>query len=228
MQVSRRAFTLVELLIVIVIMGVMAVLVGPSFSTGSDYARLKSASRGVVQLSRYSKTMALLHQTPVDLVYSSDGKLSVESAGSSGDSLVSSDSFARSSIVDDADGEAEDIETPPVKEGESESFSGGGSTYVMAELNIEKEYKQITYRFEGYTDTIEGGNEAGNISSFGSFHNEDDDDPEAPTSFRVHYKSNGTCRPYRVRVIAGGDESTFKLISVNMLGAAKVEEEDEF
>jgi len=227
MQVSRRAFTLVELLIVIVIIGVMAVLVGPSFSTGSDYARLKAASRGVVQLSRYAKTMALLHQTPVDLIYSSDGKLSVESAGGGGDSLVSATAFARTNLIDEAGGEAEEIETPAVIEKGSRSTSGG-SSYKMADLEIEKEYTQISYRFEGYTDTIDDGSGLDNNSSFGSFHEGAGDDPDEVTSFRVHYKSNGTCRPYRVRVIAGGDETIFKLISINMLGAAKVEEEDEF
>lgn len=227
MQFSRKAFTLVELLIVIVIMGVMAVLVGPSFSTGSDYARLKAASRGVVQLSRYAKTMALLHQTPVDLIYSTDGTLSVVSVGSTGESLVSADSFARTNLLDETDDEAEEIKTPSLKT-ESSPSSSGGSSYKMADLEIEKEYKQISYRFEGYTDTIDGGRALDNASSLSSFHEGDETDPDEVSSFRIHYKSNGTCRPYRVRVIAGGDESTFKLISINMLGSAKVEEEEAF
>ena len=228
MKLSCKAFTLIELLIIIVIIGVMVALVVPSISTGSDYARLKAASRGVVQLSRYSKTMALLHQKPVDLVFSSDGKLSVKSVGGGGESLVSAASFARTNLVDDSSLEAEDIEAPPISERKKSSVSGGGSSYKMADLEIEQEYEQITYRFEGYADTIDDGSGLDDFSAVGSFASDLGEDAEEATSFRIHYKSNGTCRPFRVRVIAGGDESIFHLVAVNMLGSAKVLEEDEW
>lgn len=225
MKISRKGFTLVELLMVIVILGIMAFLVVPTISTGSDYARLKAASRGVVQLSRYAKTMALLHQTPVELVFTSDGKLRVESAATSGVSLVSSDAFAQTNLLE----ESEEIETPEISE-KSSSEDDGGSSYQMADLELEKEYKQISFRFEGYTDTVDDGSGFDNISSVSDSRDEEDEDGEGDdtTSFRIHYKSNGTCRPYRVRVIAGGDELEFKLISVNMLGRAKVEKEGEW
>ena len=228
MKESRKAFTLIELLIIIVIIGVMAALVAPSLSTGSDYARLKAASRGVVQLSRYSKTMALLHQKPVDLVFSSDGKLSVKSVSGGGDSLLSAASFARTNLVDGSGIEAKDIETPSFSERENSSASGGGGSYRMADLELEKEYEQITYRFEGYTDTIDDGSGLDDISTVSAFAGDLEEDDAEATSFRVHYKSNGTCRPFRVRVIAGGEESIFHLIAVNMLGSAKVLEEEEW
>jgi len=228
MKISHRGFTLIELLIVIVIIGVMAVMVGPSLSTGSDYAQLKAASRGVVQLSRYSKTMALLHQKPVDLVYSSDGKICVEeSAGGAGKSLVSSESFGRTNLADDVGLETEDIIVPPVAEEKVAGESGAGSRYEMADLAVEKEYQNISYRFEGYTDTIDDGSGLGKDLSLSSFAGDADEDAQEVRSFKVHYKSNGTCRPYRVRLIAGGDEHDCMVISVNMLGSAKVLEEDE-
>jgi hypothetical protein len=139
---------------------------------------------------------------------------------------VSAAAFARTNLLDEAGGEAEEIETPPVLE-ESSPAASGGSSYKMADLEIEKEYLQITYRFEGYTDTIDDGSGQDDSSSSRSLHEGGGDDPDEVTSFRISYKSNGTCRPYRVRVIAGEDESTFKLISINMLGSAKIEE-DEF
>ena len=226
MNELRRAFTLIELLIVIVIIGVMAAMVAPSLSTGSDYARLRSATRGVVQLSRYAKTMALLHQQPIDLVFSSDGKLSVKSVAGGGDALVSAASFGRTNMTAEIGLEAEEIETPPVAESETSASSKGGS-YEMADLEIERSYDQITYRFEGYADTIDDGKGLDNRSPVGSFASDESDESEV-TSFKIHYKSNGTCRPHRIRVIAGGDEGNFNLISVNMLGRAKVLEEDEF
>ena len=77
----RRGFTLVELLVVLVIIGVMAAMIVPAFSSGSDAARVRTASRGVMQLSRYARTMALLHQTPVDVVFTAGGGVRVSDAG---------------------------------------------------------------------------------------------------------------------------------------------------
>lgn len=225
MKKKRKGFTLIELLIIIVIIGVMAAVVMPSMSTGSDYARLRTATRGVVQLSRYAKTMALLHQRPVDLVFSSDGKLSVASAATSGDVLVSAAAFGRIAGADEAALDSDEIETPEFGEGETSSASGGG-TYEMADLEIERAYDNITFRFEGYTDTMDSGRGGVRPSSKGSGASDLSEDAEA-TSFIVHYKSNGTCRPHRVKVIAGGDESSCNVISINMLGRAKVLTEDE-
>ncbi|MFA7172549.1 MAG: prepilin-type N-terminal cleavage/methylation domain-containing protein [Kiritimatiellia bacterium] len=221
---TKAAFTLVELLIVIVILGAMAAIVGHSLSTGSDYARLRTATRGVVQLSRYTKTMALLHQRPVDLVFSSDGKLSVESAAKSGEALVSAAAFRRIAVADEAALEPEEIKTPSVVDGEAPASDGG--RYKMADLEIERAYDNITYRFEGYTDTMESGRSGLSPSLKESVVRDDSDDAEVQ-SFRIHYKSNGTCRPHRVKVIAGGDGGTFNVIEINMLGRAKVLTEDE-
>ena len=225
MKHARTGFTIVELLIVIIIIGVMAFLVGPSISTGSDYARLKAASRGVVQLSRYSRTMALLRQTRIELVFSSDGKLRVEAASGGGESLVSADAFARTNLVEDAG----DIETPAVSP-PSEDEAGRGSSYQMADLEIEKEYEQISFRFEGYTDTMDDGSGLDRLASYrtdGDGSGGDSEDGEGSSSFRVQYRSNGTCRPFRVRIIAGGDELEYMIVSVNMLGVARVLTEDE-
>lgn len=223
---TKAAFTLVELLIVIVILGAMAAIVAPSLSTGSDYARLRSATRGVVQLSRYAKTMALLHQRPVDLVFASDGRLSVESAAASGEVLVSAAAFGRSAGSEESALEPEEIETPALA---GEATASGGGSYRMADLELEQAYDAITYRFEGYTDTMDSGRGGLKSSSKGALFRSDlnDSDDEEVQSFRVHYKSNGTCRPHRVKVIAGGDEGTFNVIEINMLGRAKVLTEDE-
>jgi Tfp pilus assembly protein FimT len=78
---TEARVTLVELLVVMVIIGVMALVILPSFGSGSDIARIKTASRGVMQMTRYARTMAVLYQTPMDLVITSDGELRVERRG---------------------------------------------------------------------------------------------------------------------------------------------------
>lgn len=229
MQYKRKGFTLVELLLVVTIIGIMAFVVGPSVFTSSDLMRLKTASRGVVQLSRYSKTMALLHQQPVELVFSSDGKISVKAASGGGDSLVSAGSFSRTNLVDASESEPEEIKAPVVAEekvGGGDSGSGGEG-YVMADIAIEKVYEQVTFRFEGYTDTIDGVAEPDEAYSVSSSSESDDGDEEDVQTFTIHYRSNGTCRPYRIRIFAGEDEDEFRIVDVNMLGSAKVLEEDE-
>jgi len=224
MQFKRKAFTLVELLLVVAIIGIMAFVVGPSVFTSTDLMRLKTASRGVVQLSRYSKTMALLHQQPVDLVFSSDGRISVKGVETGGDSLVSAGSFTRTNLVDKAEAESEEIEAPAIVEN-SEQGGSGGEGYVMADLELEREYEQVSFRFEGYTDTMDGMPELDATSTDDSF--SEDEEGQEIKSFTIRYKSNGTCRPHRIRIVAGGDEMEYRIVSVNMLGRATVEVEDE-
>ncbi len=225
MNYFRKGFTLVELLLVVAIIGIMAFVVGPSVFTSSDLMRLKTSTRGVVQLSRYSKTMALLHQEPVEIVFSSDGRISVKSAAGGGESLVSSGSFSRTNLVDESEAEPEEIEAPVISE-EKNGGGSGGEGYVMADLEIEKEYEQVSFRFEGYTDTIDGVAEPDESYSVSSSSDKDGDEEDV-RSFTIHYNSNGTCRPHRIRIIAGEDELEFRIVDVNMLGSAKVVEEDE-
>jgi len=218
---QRSGFTLVELLVVMVIIGIIAAMIGPAFSSGSDVARVRTAVRGVMQMSRYARTMALLHQTPVDLVFSSDGKLSVVSAGGGGESIVSAGAFSATNAADEAEGE---VETRADAEA---SEDGGGAGYEMAELGISKTYEQVAFVFEGYTDTVIDRRTSRQAAFSGSRSAEEDvsgGEGEART-FSVRYKSNGTCRPFRVSVRAAGDESCAMTLAVDMLGAGKVEED---
>jgi len=221
---------MVELLVVLVIIGVMALVIGPTFTTGSDIARVKTATRGAMQMSRYARTMALLHQTPVDLIFTSDGVLRVEQVAGTGVSLVSAKAFANTNATGEAAGEsvqpdeadrAEQADAPGRSAGAEGSPQGGGAGYVMADLNIEKKYEQVVFRFEGYTDSLDDGRTAKESDK------EDAEGTDEVETVRIRYQSNGTCRPYKVRVAAAGDEAWAMTVVIDVLGAAKVEEEDE-
>ena len=220
---SLRGFTLVELLVVIVIIGVMALVMGPTFTTGSDVVRIKTASRGLMQMSRYARNMALLHQTPVELVFTSDGSLSVVQVGGRSEGVVSAKAFSSTNSAA-AD---EELSAPSDSAAETggEAQEGGGASYVMADLNISKKYDQTSFVFEGYSDTVDA-QPSRSGSGFGG-KEEESSEAEDVETFRVRYKSNGTCRPYRVRVVAAGDEAYALMVKVDVLGAARIEEEDE-
>jgi len=216
---TDRGFTLVELLIVIVIIGIISLMIGPTFTSGSDIARIKTASRGVMQLSRYARTMALLHQTPVDLVFTSGGGLSVAPAGGGGESVVSSRAFAVTNAAAES-AAAPDGEPEPGADGEPGEGAphGGGSSYAMADLAIAKTYERVSFAFEGYTDSLDEG-----FSSPSARESEEEVAEGEVQTFSIRYKSNGTCRPYRVRVAAGEDDSYAMTVVIDVLGAAKIE-----
>ena len=65
---ASRAFTLVELLLVVAVIGVLAVAIAPAVSTILSGGRVRTGARELAAAGRYARTMALLNQTPVDLV----------------------------------------------------------------------------------------------------------------------------------------------------------------
>lgn len=56
--ISHRGFTLVELMVVMLVLGVFASMAAPSFSSMVDNARLKTQIEGVVDLLEFSKSEA--------------------------------------------------------------------------------------------------------------------------------------------------------------------------
>jgi len=206
-----KGFTLVELLVVLVIIGVLAAMIGPAFSSGSDVTRVKTASRGVMQMSRYARTMAVLYQTPMALVISSDGGLRVE-RGQGGNEAPA------------------DSVTPEVSDGSDKSDKpaggDGGASYVMADLNAEKVYEQVTFIVALDQDAMEE-DVAGAVLKEEETDREDQP-ADAVKTTRIPYESNGRCLPYTVRVQAAGVDGADALtVAVDRFGVAKVLNEDE-
>lgn len=220
----RGGFTLVELLVVIVIIGIMALLFGPNITAGSDMSRVKSASRAAMQLSRYARTMALLHQTPVEVEFSSSGRVRVRVVESGGGAIVSSRAFAGTNVIAIARRDGVEEEEEEEEEGVSvpQETGSGGSSYQMGEVDLEKEFEGIVFSFDSYTDTFDGGQSARYLSERERERAFDDDGVEEER-FTIRYRSNGTCRPHRFKIAADSEGAHEVVVVVNMLGAAQIE-----
>jgi len=219
----RQGFTLIELLIVLLIFGIMAALVSTNIAGGSEAARVRSAARGFVQLSRYARTMAVLHQKPMQFSFTESGQLRVMPYGSdtSSESLVSAKAFATTNTLADA----EAAETAELEKTEDV----GGIGYSMADITTEQKYEQVKITFVEYADVIDDGWHSRIRMAFSekdaTVTNELE---EVSSQTQILYRSNGTCRPYRVQISGDSEDDTVYTlnISIDRLGVAKIEEDE--
>ena len=77
----RAGFTLIEIMIVVGIIAIMLASAVMSVASGRGAVRVKEATRGVIQLSRYASALALLRQRPVVVTFFKDGKVEVRISG---------------------------------------------------------------------------------------------------------------------------------------------------
>ena len=76
---KRAAFTLLEVLLVVVILGILAAAVAPAVGGMLSGGSLRTGARELAGMGRFAHSMALLNQTPVDLVVDLDsGRVSIE------------------------------------------------------------------------------------------------------------------------------------------------------
>ena len=66
----RRAFTLIEVLVVVAIMATMVSVAAISVRSGQDAARVKGAARDLMAAIRHARSMALVMMQPAVITYS--------------------------------------------------------------------------------------------------------------------------------------------------------------
>ena len=78
----RAGFTLIELLVVVAMLAVMVSAAAVNVISGTSSAKINAAVRGVVQMTRFARTMALLKQRPVRVTFHSTGKIDLQTESS--------------------------------------------------------------------------------------------------------------------------------------------------
>ncbi len=215
-QSSRRTgFTLLELLLVIVMLGIAAAVLVPQLNVGAERTRLVTAARSVVLASRYARTMALLHQAETEMVLNPTSGLVVVRARTSGykgdlvHALAAEESaraeeqaFADNEDEARTDDEADDVRTNLVAEvATAHSFAD--------EINQSFANRGISFAFMGYADMVDNDGTAAAAAA-----------DNAPIV--LVFRSNGTCRPFTVRALT--EDGDHLDVTVDVIGKAKIEE----
>ena len=244
---NRRAFTLLELLMVVAILGIVAAVILPNISAVTGGARSATALRAFVQMGRYARSRALLNQTPVDLVLDLDGRrLSVEPA-------------------EKGKSPAPDAET----EGDAASFSGGTSasssafydsgasatvSFGRALSNRDRDATtgRILQRARKDIAEEDSGPAPETTETLADAIHMERELPDTVVAFlgyadtvekrslqdlhitgagetngvhRIRYRANGTCRPYRVAV-GDEDDDSRAIVTVDAVGTPRVARHD--
>jgi len=207
-----------EMLIVMTIIAVVIVAVLPNVAASLGGTRAQIAARGLVQMSRYARSMALANQTEVEMVVSSNGVLRVRAAERS----VNFANRGRQDGEGDAYGNAamasaRAMAMTGMEEGGERG--GGGSARQASAASLEssiaqvKKFEGVNFTFEGYTDgtgRLLSEREGGGRAQEGG---------EAVVSFR----SNGVCKPCKFAVTMPNGLTLY--VTLGATGRGKVEME---
>lgn len=244
----RGGFTLVELLLVVVILGIIAVIAAPRVGPLLAGGQLRMGAREIVSVGRYARTMALLNQTPVDVIIrQGTGQIEIRAReGRVANVLGMSDVAALTNAVGYTDSL---IETSARRQA---SLSGGFGIAVSREERDAASWRgnDATKRqAEGFADD-EGATMPDTISFEDSINMKREvqgvkiwfegyrDTVESRSAYSrvvygdsttteggevvLRYRANGTVRPHEIIVRSEKKAEDFMRVTVNAVGTAKV------
>ncbi|MDP6375707.1 MAG: prepilin-type N-terminal cleavage/methylation domain-containing protein [Kiritimatiellia bacterium] len=200
----KHAFTLIEVLLVLVILGVMVTVMLPQVMSSLREHELRSATRVVMSSGRHAMSLAVLSQRQMSVVYDLENTtLTIKAA-------------TRLKRPDEVSEEAEDVSPDPVDplaafaEEAWQTDDGGGETrasdgaYDGAVAIVDEE---VVHEFNGITFSfIEVEGEDGYRSQDGTH--------------TIIYYTNGRCTPHTIG-IEDGDGAT-ATIEIDALSSGRV------
>ena len=198
MKMLNRGFTLIEMLLVIIIIGVITAATLPQFVKSMHGNRLRSAARMVIGAGRYARSMAVLHQRQMVVIFDTEKSIvKVEEAPKrNSDRLVSGDDDKSGDRAAEEDSPLDDL----TAEGDNDRTQLGGA---------ETKQDVLERKLDGVTI------ESVVLKGMGG------DSIEGEGVSRILYESNGRCIPYEVKLV---DRAGFSiLIKVDALASAATE-----
>lgn len=207
-----RGFTLLELLLVVIILGIVTAVLVPQIGAGMSSTRLASATRTAIQAARYARTMALLNQAETVLIIGlKSGMLRIEAAARTGENALHAGSMLPQAEAA-SDGWADAAGTGGTGDASTTNRPAAALTAQNFAEAIQAEFhcKDIRFRFLGYADTLD----PPGASAI------DDEAAEV----RILFRSNGTCRPFRLRVLF--DDDDWMEIDFDMTGSGRVRDNE--
>lgn len=190
----RRAFTLIELLLVLAIIAVVTAVTLPSFVRSIRGNRLRAAAGQIVHAGRYARTMAVMRQREMQLVLNLKSGIIRVTEGSAPlpDEEEPEDEEARRNAAQNSMGaeDEEREESPPPPSGPMD---------VSVQRKLDKVRIQ-SVEIEGIDDVFTDG------------------------QCSITYRSNGTCRPYEVKIVDEFDAAV--TITVDALSGAETEQDE--
>lgn len=191
---TRRAFTLIEILIVLVIAGLMAAIAVPGFTRAMKGAQLRSAARTLSMAHKFARNTAVLRQTPMALLVDTQAREIEVLSLSTRNSAQFKDGFL--------DGRAARVDAPMPEEGDPAATPEA----PQAKPDIESEVRR-TFGAEVKVDSFAtaDGREAEELKGV----------------YWVNYHPNGMCDGFRIRLVdANGQKVTITAEGIS--GAAEV------
>jgi len=212
---SRRAFTLVEILLVMAILAVISAITVPSFVRSIRGNRLRSAGRTVVAVTRYARSMALLHQNEIEVAFMLDKATIVVASHDRPMAALQSTGEVEVAIAEararmsQSAAAAAGTSATTVREESGDASNEAPAPVQAASGNLPEVH--LTRILDGVT-----------IESVQKTDKDVAVEPD-PSVVRVLYRTNGRCEPYEVRL---RDHEQHRLqIKVDALSTPAVEQE---
>ncbi len=191
------AFTLVEMLLVVAIIGIATIVVLPSFVRSMRGYRLRVACRSVVMAGRYARSMAVMKQAEMTVTFDLDsGTVSVGGRPEGSRNVEKTADQGSTGAVTGAVEEAGGPVPAGMAGNEGEVSVSGGAVQ------------------DGIKRTLDG-------VIISEVEVEGAEEKYTKGTCSVPYHSNGTCTPYKIKIVDKSGESV--TVSVDALSSPQTE-----